>query len=73
MFLLCSIQILLHLQVHPEMVNESYKVCKVLEFICEKAMKARDTDDIMAMKAHYFATVMRKSKDFKDLTAFIKR
>lgn len=63
----------LHVLDHPELMNESYKVCKVLDLICEKAMKARDTDDITAMKAHYFATVIRKAKEDTSLDHWIKR
>ena len=55
------------------MLTESHKVCKVLDMICERAMKARDTDDVMAMKAHYFATVLRKAKEDKDIDTWIKR
>ena len=41
--------------------------------ICKKAMKARDTDDVMAMKAHYFATMIRKAKDEKSIDDWIKK
>lgn len=54
------------------MLEESYKVCKVLDLICEKSMKARDTDDVMAMKTHYFATVIRKAKEYPNLENWIK-
>ncbi|XP_052806837.1 ankyrin repeat and MYND domain-containing protein 2-like [Mya arenaria] len=66
------VKISLHLQAYPEMMNESYKVCKVLDLIVEKSMKAREPDDVMAMKAHYFATIIRKAKDCKDLDTWIK-
>lgn len=56
----------------PGLVEENYKVCKVLDLICEKAMKSRDTDDVMAMKAHYFATLIRHAKDCKDVNTWIK-
>ncbi|XP_053408238.1 ankyrin repeat and MYND domain-containing protein 2-like [Mercenaria mercenaria] len=62
-----------HLKKHTILMNESYKVCKVLDHICEKAMKSRDTDDVMAMKAHYFATVIRKAKDEPSLDDWIKK
>lgn len=57
---------------NPSLLEESYKVCKVLDLICEKAMKSRDTDDVMAIKAHYFATLIRHAKDSKDMTTWIK-
>jgi hypothetical protein len=34
-------------------------VGKVLDLLCEKSMKSRDTNDVMAVKAHYYATVIR--------------
>ena len=61
------------LREHPGLLEESYKVCKVLDLICEKSMKSRDTDDVMAMKSHYFATLIRRAKDAKDIHAWIKR
>jgi len=54
------------------LLDESYKVCKVLDLICEKAMKSRDTDDVMAMKSHYFATLIRKAKESQSIEAWIK-
>ena len=58
---------------NPSLIAENYKVCKVLDLICEKAMKSRDTDDVMAIKAHYFATLIRHAKDSKDMATWIKR
>lgn len=58
---------------HPDLLEESNKVCKVLDLICEKSMKSRDTDDVMAMKAHYFATLIRHAKEYSDINAWIKR
>ena len=48
-------------------------MCKVLDIICEKAMKSRDTDDVTAMKANYFATLLRHAKEAKDINAWLKR
>ncbi|XP_053409317.1 uncharacterized protein LOC123561321 isoform X2 [Mercenaria mercenaria] len=67
------VKISLNLKEHPELMNESYKVCKVLDLLCEKAMKARNTDHVKAMKVHYFATVIRKAKDDSCLDDWIKK
>ena len=61
------------IEANPCLLEESYKICKVLDLICEKAMKARDTDEVMAIKAHYFATLIRHAKESKDITTWIKR
>ncbi|XP_052253570.1 ankyrin repeat and MYND domain-containing protein 2-like isoform X2 [Dreissena polymorpha] len=66
------VKISMHVQDNPELLRDSYKVCKVLDLIAEKAMKAREPDDIVAMKAHYFSTIIRKAKDCKDLDTWIK-
>ncbi|XP_060582578.1 ankyrin repeat and MYND domain-containing protein 2-like [Ruditapes philippinarum] len=67
------VKVSLHLKDNSELMDESYKVCKVLDMICEKAMKSKDTDDVMAMKAHYFATIIRKAKDDTSLDEWIKK
>ncbi|KAL4229110.1 Ankyrin repeat and MYND domain-containing protein 2 [Mactra antiquata] len=66
------VKVSFHLQKFQGLMNESYKVCKVLDILCEKSMKARDTDDVMAVKTHYFATVIRKAKDSDSLDTWIK-
>ena len=38
-----------------------------------KAMKACDTDDVMAVKSHYFATILRKATAEKDINTWIKK
>ncbi|KAL3836435.1 hypothetical protein ACJMK2_021868 [Sinanodonta woodiana] len=55
------VRIAYFLQDHKEVLENSKKVSKVLDILCEKAMKARDTSDIMALKTHYFATIIRRA------------
>ena len=68
----------LYLKEHRDLVLESYKVCKVLDIIVESNMKSRDTNDVQAIKCHYFATIIRlANKSMKNsedtLDAFVKR
>lgn len=51
------------------LLEESSKVAKVLDLMCEKSMKDADTNDVMAIKANYFAFIIRtmaKSYNEKD-------
>lgn len=43
------------------MLENSKKVVRVLESLCEKCMKARDTNHVMAMKTHYFSFVVSEA------------
>ncbi|XP_064617982.1 ankyrin repeat and MYND domain-containing protein 2-like [Liolophura sinensis] len=51
----------LYLLNHKGLLENSYKVAKVLEHMCESNMKSHDTNDIMAMKTHYLACVIRQA------------
>ncbi|KAK3578801.1 hypothetical protein CHS0354_030220 [Potamilus streckersoni] len=55
------VRIAYFLQDHKEILENSKKVSRVFDTLCEKAMKARDTSDIMALKTHYFATIIRRA------------
>lgn len=75
---LCIFQISLYLLNHKGLIENSYKVAKVLEHMCECNMKSHDTNDIMAMKTHYLASVIRQaSKSLEEkgdnLQTWIKR
>ncbi|KAK3106180.1 hypothetical protein FSP39_014402 [Pinctada imbricata] len=48
-----------YLQEHVGLLEEYKKIVKVLEMLCEKGMKAKDTNDVIAMKTHYLATLIR--------------
>uniref|UniRef100_A0A2C9MAI1 MYND-type domain-containing protein n=1 Tax=Biomphalaria glabrata TaxID=6526 RepID=A0A2C9MAI1_BIOGL len=73
------VKISLYLQNHPELLDESAKVCIVLSRIVEKNMKSREINDIVAMKCHFISTVIKlaaeargKDKD-KSLNGWLKR
>ena len=68
----------LYLQEHRDLLLEAYRVCKVLDIIVEKNMKSRETNDVQAIKCHYFASIIRlASKALQNsqdtLDAFVKR
>ncbi|KAI8767275.1 ankyrin repeat and MYND domain-containing protein 2 [Biomphalaria glabrata] len=72
------VKISLYLQNHPELLDESAKVCIVLSRIVEKNMKSREINDIVAMKCHFISTVIKlaaeargKDKD-KSLNGWLK-
>ncbi|KAJ8306824.1 hypothetical protein KUTeg_014908, partial [Tegillarca granosa] len=62
------VKISLFLQEHIGLVEKSKGIIRVLENLCEKAMKDRDTNDVLAMKTHYLAVLIKaaaKSYDEK--------
>ncbi|KAK7092424.1 ankyrin repeat and MYND domain-containing protein 2-like [Littorina saxatilis] len=71
------VKVALFLKEHRDLVLESYKVCKVLDLVVECAMKSRSTNDVQAIKCHYFASIIRHAnkslKNSEDnLDAFVK-
>ncbi|XP_072174338.1 ankyrin repeat and MYND domain-containing protein 2-like [Diadema setosum] len=54
------VKIVLYLKRNENLLNEAYKVGKVLEHICERQMKASDTNDVLAVKMHYLGEVIRQ-------------
>ncbi|ESO83552.1 hypothetical protein LOTGIDRAFT_222617 [Lottia gigantea] len=60
------VKVSMYLRDNMILVNESYKVCKVLDILVEKNMKARDTNDVMAVKLHYFTTIIRLARKSHD-------
>ncbi|KAJ8035687.1 Ankyrin repeat and MYND domain-containing protein 2 [Holothuria leucospilota] len=61
-FILCNnvspVKLALFLKENMELVNETPKITKVLEHICEKQMKASETNDVLALKMHYLVQVL---------------
>ncbi|XP_038049493.1 ankyrin repeat and MYND domain-containing protein 2-like [Patiria miniata] len=53
------VKILLFIKDHEELINESVAVARVLDCICEKQMKTSDTNEVLAMKTHYLAFLLR--------------
>lgn len=63
---------------NKELVLDAYKVAKVLDILVEESMKSRDTNDVLAIKCHYFATLIRQASKFlkkpdDTLDGFVKR
>jgi len=67
------------LQENIAIMNNSTKVCKLMDLLCKKQMTARvETNEILAIKFHYISTVIKeaaKSLEIKqdNLEAWIKR
>ncbi|XP_041371875.1 ankyrin repeat and MYND domain-containing protein 2-like isoform X2 [Gigantopelta aegis] len=69
---LYPVRVSLLLKENPELLHESYKVCKVLDCIVEKNMKSREPNDVLALKLHYFATVIRHAVKAENIDVWIK-
>lgn len=52
-------QLCLYLQDHPGLLDNYTGIVKVFEHLCEKSMKARDTNDIFALKTHYYSVLFK--------------
>lgn len=53
------LQLCLYLQDHPGLLDNYTGIVKVFEHLCEKSMKARDTNDIFALKTHYYSVLFK--------------
>lgn len=53
------LQLCLCLQDHPGLLDNYTGIVKVFEHLCEKSMKARDTNDIFALKTHYYSVLFK--------------
>ncbi|XP_033731860.1 ankyrin repeat and MYND domain-containing protein 2-like isoform X2 [Pecten maximus] len=71
------VKISLIVQDYTCVLEKSSNVVKVLEHLSEKYMKARDTNDAMAMKTHFMAVVIKNAaksyQEHKSLDHWIKR
>lgn len=47
------------LEDNPSLLEDSSKVHKVLDIMCEKSMKGADTNDVMAIKVNYYSFMLR--------------
>ncbi|XP_030057218.1 ankyrin repeat and MYND domain-containing protein 2 [Microcaecilia unicolor] len=45
-------------------VESLRKCCRVLDLICEKCMKQRDMNEVLAMKMHYLSCIFQKCSNF---------
>lgn len=55
------VKLSLYLQQTPELMLNADKVTKVLDLLCERMMKQRETDEIMALKFHYFSFLIKRA------------
>ncbi|XP_022106491.1 ankyrin repeat and MYND domain-containing protein 2-like isoform X2 [Acanthaster planci] len=53
------VKLILFIKEHEKLLSESVGVARVLDVICEKQMKISDTNEVLAMKTHYLACVLR--------------
>lgn len=53
------LQLCMYLQDHPGLLDNYTGIVKVFEHLCEKSMKARDTNDIFALKTHYYSVLFK--------------
>ncbi|CAI9728169.1 repeat and MYND domain-containing 2-like [Octopus vulgaris] len=65
------------LEANPSLLENSHKVQKVLDIMCEKSMKSADTNDVMAIKVNYYSFMIRNlAKSYnekeKSLNSWIK-
>ena len=77
MVCLTLLQLSMHLQDHPELLEAYEKVYRLLDHFCEKVMKARETNEVLGIKFHYLAHVVKQCgkiyAENKTLDQWIKR
>ena len=49
----------------PELLTSSDKVTKVLDLLCEKMIKKKETDEVMALRFHYISMVLKEAAKFQ--------
>ena len=50
----------------PELLKEAQRVCKVCEAMCERVMKARETNELLGLKMHIVAHAFKYCHDNSD-------
>ncbi|KAI0208993.1 Ankyrin repeat and MYND domain-containing protein 2 [Lamellibrachia satsuma] len=50
----------LYVQSHMELLDNVHKVAKVLDLLCERMMKQKATNQVLAIKFHYLASLVRQ-------------
>ena len=53
-------QISIILRDHPELLENSKQVVKLLDLLCEKMMKLKATNEVMAVKFHYQGSIIKE-------------
>ncbi|XP_070536032.1 ankyrin repeat and MYND domain-containing protein 2-like [Ptychodera flava] len=71
------VRIALHVEKNKDLLESASRVARVLDLICEKQFKQRDVNEVLSMKMHYLACVLRACHKWnvekpEGLTAFIR-
>ena len=56
----------MHLRGNKELLDNYQSVYKVLQLKAEKFVKAKDMNELMAMKLHYISSVVKKCGRWRD-------
>ena len=54
------LQLSLYIQSHLELLDEAGKVPRLLDLLCERMMKQKDTNHVLAIKFHFIGCVVRQ-------------
>ncbi|XP_061181464.1 ankyrin repeat and MYND domain-containing protein 2-like isoform X1 [Saccostrea echinata] len=70
------VKLCMYLQDHPGLLEAYQGIVRLFEILCERSMKARDTNDIFAMKTHYYSVLFKTAgkmyKEKGNIDSFIK-
>ena len=55
-----SLQLSLYIQSHLELLDEAGKVPRLLDLLCERMMKQKDTNHVLAIKFHFIGCVLKQ-------------
>ena len=54
------VRLSMFLRQSPELLKNADSIVRVLDLLCEKMMKQRETDEVMALRFHYLAFLVRQ-------------
>ncbi|XP_048730771.1 ankyrin repeat and MYND domain-containing protein 2-like [Ostrea edulis] len=70
------VKLCMYIQDHPGLLDHYTGIVRIFEILCERSMKARDTNDIFAMKSHYYSVLFKTTgkmyKEIGNIDSFIK-
>lgn len=75
---LSPIRIIFHLQKNPQILEEAKDVTSFLEFLSEKEIKSKATNEVLAQKFHYLSCILKSAHTSNNekndnLNSFLKR
>ncbi|XP_077993617.1 ankyrin repeat and MYND domain-containing protein 2-like [Glandiceps talaboti] len=53
------VKVALYIEKHKELLDNASRVAKVLDIMAEKQFKQHDVNEVLSIKMHYFATIVR--------------